>query len=109
MKTLSQQPTSMKTWQITYSGENRPVRFGNAATQTVVDCAYDSQGRRFEKKVTVAGTTTLHHRYIYRGYLQIAALDLTRSAHPALWLVTWDPTEPVAMANPESRTTSQII
>ena len=40
--------------------------------------------------------TTLHHRYIYRGYLQIAALDLTRSAHPALWLVTWDPTQPTA-------------
>ena len=57
---------------------------------------YDSQGRRFEKKVTVAGATTLHHRYIYRGDLQIAALDLTRSAHPALWFVTWDPTESVA-------------
>ena len=57
---------------------------------------YDSQGRRFEKKVTVAETTTLHHRYIYRGYLQIAALDLTRSAHPALWFVTWDPSQPVA-------------
>ena len=50
----------------------------------------------FEKKVTVAGTTMLHHRYIYRGYLQIAALDLTRAAHPALWLVTWDPTQPTA-------------
>ena len=49
-----------------------------------------------EKKVMLAGTVTLHHRYIYRGYLQIAALDLTRSAHPALWLVTWDPSQPVA-------------
>ncbi len=57
---------------------------------------YDSQGRRFEKKVTSAGTVELHHRYIYRGYLQIAALDLTRSAHPALWFVTWDPSQPVA-------------
>ena len=57
---------------------------------------FDSQDRRVEKKVTVAGTTTLHHRYIYRGYLQIAALDLTRAAHPALWLVTWDPTQPTA-------------
>ena len=88
--------TSTGTWIITYNGENRPVRFENAGTQTVVECAYDSQGRRFEKKVTVAGTTTLHHRYIYRGYLQIAALDLTRAAHPALWLVTWDPTQPTA-------------
>ena len=72
------------------------IRFENAGMQTVVECGYDSQGRRFEKKVTVAGTTTLHHRYIYRGYLQIAALDLTRAAHPALWLVTWDPTQPTA-------------
>ena len=72
------------------------IRFENAGTQTVVECGYDSQGRRFEKKVTVAGTTMLHHRYIYRGYLQIAALDLTRAAHPALWLVTWDPSQPTA-------------
>ena len=88
--------TSTGTWSVTYNGENRPVRFENAETQTVVECAYDSQGRRFEKKVTVAGATTLHHRYIYRGYLQIAALDLTRAAHPALWLVTWDPSQPTA-------------
>ena len=92
----TQMETSTGTWQITYNGENRPVRFENTETQTVVECAYDSQGRRFEKKVTVAGATTLHHRYIYRGYLQIAALDLTRSAHPALWLVTWDPSQPTA-------------
>ena len=38
----------------------------------------------------------MHHRYIYRGYLQIAALDLTRSVHPALWFVTWDPSQPTA-------------
>ena len=75
---------------------NTAENFTEAGTQTVVECGYDSQGRRFEKKVTVAGTTTLHHRYIYRGYLQIAALDLTRAAHPALWLVTWDPTQPTA-------------
>ena len=92
--TLTQ--TSTGTWSITYNGENRPVRFENAATQTIIDCAYDSQGRRFEKKVTVAGATTLHHRYIYRGYLQIAALDLTRLVHPALWFVTWDPSQPTA-------------
>ena len=88
--------TSTGTWTIAYNAENRPIRFENAGTQTVVECGYDSQGRRFEKKVTVAGTTTLHHRYIYRGYLQIAALDLTRAAHPALWLVTWDPSQPTA-------------
>ena len=61
-----------------------------------MECAYDSMGRRAYKKVTVDGTVTLHQRYIYRGYLQIAALDLTRSIHPALWFITWDPTQPVA-------------
>ncbi|MBP3303147.1 MAG: hypothetical protein J6L64_08465 [Opitutales bacterium] len=81
--------TSTGTWPIEYNGENRPIRFENAGTQTVVECGYDSQGRRYFKKVTVAGTVELHHRYIYRGYLQIAALDLKRSAHPALRLVTW--------------------
>ena len=36
--------TSTGTWQITYNGENRPIRFENTATQTVVECVYDSQG-----------------------------------------------------------------
>ncbi|MBQ9758597.1 MAG: hypothetical protein IJW12_02345 [Opitutales bacterium] len=48
--------TSTGTWTITYNAENRPIRFENAGTQTVVECVYDSQGRRFEKKVSVAGT-----------------------------------------------------
>ncbi len=48
------------------------------------------------KKVTTNGTVTLRHRYLYRGYLQIACCDLTRAAHPCLWLITWDSTEPVA-------------
>ena len=88
--------TSTGTWIISYNGENRPIRFENAETQTVVECGYDSQGRRFEKKVTVAGTVTLHHRYIYRGYLQIACVDCARSGHPALWFVTWDPSQATA-------------
>ena len=78
------------------TAKTAPVRFENAATQTVVECGYDSQGRRFFKKVTVAGTTTLHHRYIYRGFLQIACLDLTRAGTPALWFVFWDPTQSTA-------------
>lgn len=53
-------------------------------------------GRRAYKKVTSNGTVILHQRYIYRGYLQIAALDLARISHPALWFVTWDPTQPIA-------------
>ena len=53
-------------------------------------------GRRATKKVTVNGSITLHRRYIYRGYLQIAACDLTRTGHPSLWHLTWDPTQPIA-------------
>ena len=86
--------TATGTWSVSYNGENRPVRFENAGTQTVVEMNYDYLGRRFEKKITVAGTTTLHHRYIYRGFLQIACLDLTRAGTPALWFVFWDPTQP---------------
>jgi len=59
-------------------------------------CAYDRMGRRAYKKVTTNGSVTLHQRYIYRDYLQIAALDLTRSHHPCMWFITWDSTQPVA-------------
>ena len=88
--------TSTGTWAISYNGANRPVRFRNEETDTTVECGYDSQGRRYFKKVTVAGTVTLHHRYIYRGYLQIVCVDCTRSGHPALWFVTWDPSQATA-------------
>lgn len=93
-QTLSK--TSTGIWASVYNAEKRPVSFTNEATRTVVECTYDSMGRRAFKKVTVNGTVTLHQRYIYRGYLQIACIDLTRSNHPALWFITWDPTQPVA-------------
>ena len=83
-------------WAAVYNAENRPVSFTNEATGTVVTCAYDSMGRRSFKQVTTNGTVTLHQRYLYRGYLQIACIDLTRSHHPGLWLITWDPTQSVA-------------
>ena len=73
---------------------------------TTVTGDYDYMGRRIFKKVetTVADPETgesttsviLNHRYLYRGYLQIAALDLTRTTLNALWYILWDPTEPVA-------------
>ena len=88
--------TSTGIWGAVYNAENRPVSFTNSESNTVVECAYDSQGRRAYKKVTVNGTVTLHQRYIYRGYLQIACIDLTRGLHPALWFITWDPSQPVA-------------
>ena len=88
--------TATGIWSAVYNAENRPVTFSNSESNTVVECQYDSQGRRAYKKVTVNGSVTLHQRYIYRGYLQIACNDLTRSNHPALWFITWDPTQPVA-------------
>ena len=88
--------TNTGIWSAVYNAENRPVTFSNSESNTVVECQYDSMGRRTYKKVTVNGSVTLHQRYIYRGYLQIACLDLTRSHHPVMWLVTWDPTQPVA-------------
>ena len=88
--------TTTGIWSVTYDAENRPVNFTNAETNTVIECAHDSMGRRATKKVTVDGSITLHQRYLYRGYLQIACCDLTRSNHPALWFITWDPTQPIA-------------
>ena len=88
--------TETGVWVVSYNAQNRPVSFRNDATDTLVECAYDYRGRRCTKKVTVAGTVTLHQRYIYREYLQIACVDLTRAAHPALWFVLWDPTQPTA-------------
>ena len=92
--------TLMKTttgiWAVVYDAENRPVSFTNAESNTVVECAYDHMGRRATKKVTVDGAITLHQRYLYRGYLQIACCDLTRSNQPALWFISWDPTQPIA-------------
>ena len=90
--------TGTGVWQVEYNAENRPVRFTRieGTSTSVVECAYDSMGRRATKQVTVNGSITLHQRYLYRSYLQIACVDLTRAAHPALWYITWDPTQPVA-------------
>ncbi len=48
-----------------YNGANRPVCFRNEETDTTVDCGYDSQGRRYFKKVTVAGTDVVLRNYTY--------------------------------------------
>jgi len=83
--------TETDIWSAVYNAENRPASFTNSESNTIVECAYDSMGRRAYKKVTTNGSVTLHQRYIYRGYLQIACIDLTRSHHPSLWLITCIP------------------
>lgn len=90
--------TSTGIWSVAYNAENRPVSFTKTEgdTTTVITCGYDYMGRRYMNKVTVNGAVTQHRRYLYRGYLQIACVDLTRSGHPSLWLITWDPTQPTA-------------
>lgn len=80
---------------------NRISSQENTATQTVAECGYDSQGRRIEKRVTVAGTVVLHERYVYDGYLQIAAFDVSTDASGTEFSslkrsVLWDPVEATA-------------
>jgi RHS repeat-associated protein len=101
--------TTTGIWEAVYNAFNRPLTFTreNAdGTLTVISADYDYMGRRVFKKVeTVATdsetgeethTVVSNHRFLYRGYLQIAALDLTRTTLNELWFITWDPTEPVA-------------
>ena len=96
-------------WTVAYNALNRPVHFTRTAedgTVTTITADYDFMGRRVYKKVETTSadpetgepvsTVTSHQRYLYRGYLQIAALDLMRSTLNAFWYILWDPTEPVA-------------
>ena len=83
-------------WRVTYNAQNRAVRFENTAKDTIIECAYDYMGRRFEKKVTTNGVVTLHQRYLYRDYLQIASYDMRQVDQTALTYIIWDPTQTVA-------------
>ena len=78
-----------------YNAANRAVSFTSRDGATVVECGYDYQGRRYMKKVTVNGTVASHERCLYRGYLQIAALDMLNSRN-VLRTLLWDPLEPTA-------------
>ena len=90
--------TSTGIWKVQYNAQNRAIKFESEDGHTVITCGYDYMGRRFEKKVTSDGAVTLHERYIYRGYLQIAAYDLREghAEHPDLRFIVWDPTQSVA-------------
>ena len=61
----------------------------------VLTCGYDYQGRRFSKKVTVNGLTASYCLCLYRGYLQVAQLDLMRPSYRLAKTYLWDPTEPM--------------
>jgi len=86
--------TSTGVWTAVYNAANRAVSFTSRDGGTVVECGYDYQGRRYMKKVTENGTVTSHERYLYRGYLQIAALDML-NRRDVLRTLLWDPQEPV--------------
>ena len=65
------------------------------AAGNVTTMAYDS-AHDLPATVTDAQGNTSCYRYDVRGYLQITCCDLNRSNHPALWLITRDPTQPIA-------------
>ena len=87
--------TSTGVWTVVYNAANRAVSFTSRDGATVVECGYDYQGRRYMKKVTQNGTVASHERYLYRGYLQLAALDMLDNRN-VLRTLLWDPLEPVA-------------
>ena len=86
--------TSTGIWNVVYNAENRPVTFTSADGATIVECTYDYMGRRHTRKITVNGSVTNYLRYIYRGYLQIAAINAVSGVFQ--WFILWDPTEEVA-------------
>ena len=87
--------TATDIWTVVYNAANRAVSFTSQDGSMVVECGYDYQGRRYMKKVTVNGTVASHERYLYRGYLQIAALNMLNNRN-VLRTLLWDPLEPKA-------------
>ena len=84
-------------WKVQYNGQNRAIRYEDEADSThIITCVYDSQGRRVEKKQEKEGAVISHVRYVYRGYLQVAAYDLLAEGLPSLWQIIWDPTQEIA-------------
>lgn len=80
-------------WNVTYDANERPVCFVNEEVGCRVFCEYDCMGRRWEKKVVVNGEVKYHARYVYRDYLQIAEIDMTRQQPGVVKTYVWDPTE----------------
>ena len=87
--------TSTGTWTIEYNAENRPVRWTNAATGTVITMTFDSQGRRTEYKSVTNGAQNTWLRFLYDGYLCVQVL-YSNEPYNVFKEFVWDPTEPVA-------------
>jgi len=88
--------TSVGIWEVSYDANNRPVSFTSEDGRITVTCGYDYQGRRFEKKVIINGSTSSHSWFLYRDYLQVAELDLMRPEPGLVQSYLWDPTDPRA-------------
>ena len=69
------------------------MNFTSKDGNTAIECSYDYMGRRHMKKVPQNGTVASHERYLYRGYLQIAALNMLDNRN-VLRTLLWDPLEP---------------
>ena len=91
----TQVQTSTGTWAVEYNAENRPVRWTNAATGTVIMMTFDSQGRRTEYKSVTNGTQNTWLRFLYDGYLCVQVL-YSNEPYNVFKEFVWDPTEPTA-------------
>lgn len=85
--------TETGVWEVTYNAANRPVKFVQGNME--VECGYDYMDRRWFKKVKQNGVVTAHECYLYRDYLQIAALDMLQNA-TVRHVILWDSSEPIA-------------
>jgi RHS repeat-associated protein len=87
--------TETGVWHVQYNAENRPVTFISGDGPMVGILVYDYVGRMAERVESQDGALISFERYIYRGYLRIAALDMLNNA-AVVHTVVWDPTEPSA-------------
>ena len=87
--------TATGTWAVEYNAENRPVRWTNAATGTVITMTFDSQGRRTEYKSVTNGAQNTWLRFLYDGYLCVQVL-YSNEPYNVFKEFVWDPTEPTA-------------
>ena len=91
-QTLIQTATGI--WAVDYDFFGQPIKFTRGTT--VITCGYDYMGRRWFRKITEDGTVVKHERYLYRGYQQIATVDLMQPQPTVRHVIIWDPSEPTA-------------